>query len=151
MIDRTEQQDRASLTIVALLAFLISIPLFISAGYEWVKPQYVVIEDQFTPTFEQFKIDRWEHMTDRDIFLSGMSDEAKLRQTYEAIAAGHWNLVKEQTRRHLLMYGALFIVSLGHLLFSWRAFRKEDRKRQGIKITPRHRPVVDPGKHRGED
>lgn len=140
--------------LIALLAFLIALPLLVGAAYDKLNPQSVIIGDRFTPTYEQFKIDTYERLTDRDIRSSELWDDVKMRQSYEIIAAAHWNLVTQQTNRRLYMYGALAVVSLGCILFEWRTSGRqrqnhpnskaedspqEPRRRRGIVIKPKEK------------
>jgi hypothetical protein len=116
----TSQRDVSILVVTALVAFFVSLPFFAGAIYDKFNPQSVSVDDRFVPTFEQFKIDTYEKMTDKDILFSGLDEEAKLRQSYDIIAAAHWNLVRGNTHRRLFMYGALMLASLAYLLLQWR-------------------------------
>jgi hypothetical protein len=145
---------------IALLALLISLPLLAGAVSDLLNPQAVAVGDQFLPDYEQFKIDRYERMTDRDLTLSGLRDEAELRRAYDEIARDHRKLAAEQTHRHLFMYGSLFIASFGYIMLAWWGSRRDERRhmqegktrvRRGIEIRPRHRLVSDPAKERDED
>src|SRR5947209_2155250 len=114
MDDYTPQQERATRVMIAFVALLISLPLLVGAVYDLANPQAVAVGDYFLPDYEQFKIDRYEKMTDKDLAFSGLRDDAEMRRVYDQIALDHWKLVAAQTRRHLLMYGALFMASLGY-------------------------------------
>jgi hypothetical protein len=116
----TPQRDVTILVVTALAAFFVSLPFFAGAVYDKLNPQSVSVDDRFVPTYEQFKIETYEKMTDKDIFFSGLDDDAKLRRSYDIIAAAHWNLVRENTHRRLFMYGALMLASLAYLLLQWR-------------------------------
>jgi hypothetical protein len=122
------QQGRSTNAIIAFIALLISLPLLFGAVYDAINPQSATVDDSFTHSYEQFKIDRYEKMTDRDLRFSDLIDEEKMRETYNKIADEHWKLVAGQTRRHLLMYGALFLASLSYLLYAWREVYTQARR-----------------------
>lgn len=122
------QQGRPATVMIAFIALLISLPLLFGAVYDAINPQSATVDDNFTHSYEQFKIDRYEKMTDRDLRFSELRDEGKMRETYNKIAEEHWKLVAGQTRRRLLMYGALFLASLGYLLYVWVTSTRAHRK-----------------------
>lgn len=149
--------------VVALIAFLTSVPFLVGAIYDTANPLAVAVDDGFVPTYEQFKITTYDKLSNSGIQrLIGVSEkeintlplksreeeieareEANLRRTYDNIAAEHWKLVTAQTRRHLSMCGALALASIGYLLFVWVTFRGEKSEgskpphRRGIYIKPR--------------
>lgn len=124
----TPQQGSSTNVVIAFIALLISLPLLFGAVYDVINPQSATVDDNFTHSYEQFKIDRYEKMTDRDLRFSELRDEEKMRETYNKIAEEHWKLVAVQTRRRLLMYGALFLASLGYLLYVWVTSMRAHRK-----------------------
>jgi hypothetical protein len=152
--------DRATRVMIALIALLVSVPLLAGAIYDLLNPQTVAVGDYFLPDYEQFRIDRYERMTDRDLAFSGLRDEAELRRAYDEIARDHQKLAAEQIRRRLFMWGSLFIASFGYILLAWWSSRRDERRhihegktrvRRGIEIKPQHRPVSDPAKERDKD
>lgn len=131
MNDYTPKEERATRVMIAFVALLISLPLLVGAAYDLGNPQAVAVGDYFLPDYEQFKIDRYEKMSERDLTFSGMREEAEMRRVYDQIAGDHWKLVATQIRRRLFIYGALFLASLGYLFYAWREHRAETRRALG--------------------
>ncbi|MFL6282741.1 MAG: hypothetical protein ACJ74Q_06195 [Pyrinomonadaceae bacterium] len=132
MNDYSPRQERATRVVIAFVALLVSLPLLVGAAYDLASPQSVAVGDYFLPDYEQFKIDRYEKMSNRDLAFSGLRDEAEMRRVYDKIAGDHRALVTEQTRRRLFMYGTLFVASLSYLLYAWREYRVEARRTSGV-------------------
>jgi hypothetical protein len=128
MYEPTPKEERSTRLYIATIALLISLPLLIGAIYDAIYPEAAKVDGNFTNSYEQFKLETYERLTDRDVAVSGLYDEEKIRQIYDRIAANHWKLVAHQTRSHLLMYGAPFLVSLAYLLYEWGAWRKKSRR-----------------------
>jgi hypothetical protein len=105
--------------LIVLAALIIALPLLAGAIYDVLNPLSVSVDDHFPPTFEQFKIETFKKMSNRDIYLSGLDEDAKLREAYKIISDVHWNRVTQQTHRKLYMYGALALAPLCYLLFVW--------------------------------
>jgi hypothetical protein len=128
MSDYDPKQDRSGNIMLAAIAFLISLPLLIGSIYDLIRPESVVLDDKFVSSFEQFRRDAYDKLTEREMRYAGQEFEDGLRISYDKIAADHWKLVADQTRRHLLMYGALVLVSSGYLIFVWRDTRTKVRR-----------------------
>lgn len=122
--EATERRLAPAIIQVFVAALLVALPMLLWSGYDYLRPESATVNDHTLPAFETYEAELFRDLSNRDAFLLTGYDEQKVRAMYANVAAHHTEAVRAQSVRGLVMYGALFLVSLGALLskfkVSWR-------------------------------
>jgi hypothetical protein len=105
-------------------ALLVAVPMLVWSAFDLWRPEAATLGDRALPAFETYEVELYKSLSDRDAYLLTDYDEKKVRAMYGSVAAHHVQAVRAQSLRGLVMYGALFVISLGMLAFKFKVSRR---------------------------